>query len=260
MKNILDIKTKTWLIGFFEAEGSLTVADRGDLQFVITQGYLNIAVLYFIKDLLGFGSVNKQGPRTFRYVVQDRDNLRHIIDLLNGNLALPKKMLALDRFIKSYEIRHGIPIIFINKQFQPTRNDGWISGFADGDGCFHIGYVATKKTFPIRFILSQKDHIEHIRKVTGGSMEFNKTYQSYSIVIKDLPSSDGKNTEWLLDYFKIFPLKTTKLNTYYLWRYVRGRLLKSNLTPQETENIKILTKLINNQEIQISLEDGEIVL
>lgn len=65
----------------------------------------------------------------------------------------------------------------------------------DGDGCFTIGYIESKKTFYIRAILSHKDDIEHIRQVTGGSMEYNKTNQVYSIVMKDLPKSEGKNTE-----------------------------------------------------------------
>lgn len=65
----------------------------------------------------------------------------------------------------------------------------------DGDGCFTIGFIESKQTFYIRAILSQKDDIEHIRQVTGGSMERNATNQCNSIVMKDLPRSEGKNTE-----------------------------------------------------------------
>lgn len=65
----------------------------------------------------------------------------------------------------------------------------------DGDGCFTIGYVSSKKTFSIRAILSQKDKIEHIRQVTGGGMEYHRRQQAYSIVMKDLAGSAGKNTE-----------------------------------------------------------------
>lgn len=65
----------------------------------------------------------------------------------------------------------------------------------DGDGCFTIGYIESKKTFYIRAILSQKDDIEHIRQVTGGCIESHKAKQAYSIVMKDLPKSEGKNTE-----------------------------------------------------------------
>jgi len=43
--------------------------------------------------------------------------------------------------------------------------------------------------------MSHKEDIEHLREVTGGSIEYNKTRSSYSIVLKDLPSSKGANTE-----------------------------------------------------------------
>lgn len=54
--------------------------------------------------------------------------------------------------------------------------------------------METTKTFLIRFILSQKDDIEHIRQVIGGSMEKHKVNGGRSIVLKDLSGGEGKNT------------------------------------------------------------------
>lgn len=118
---------KTWLIGFAEAEGSFTVAKRGDLAFVITQGYRNVAVLHYIRDILGYGSVIKQGPRTFRYVVQDKVGLGRIIDLFNGRLVLEKGISGekgLLRFIAAYNIRYSTEIVGITTKVVPTRSDG----------------------------------------------------------------------------------------------------------------------------------------
>lgn len=120
-------KDKTWLIGFIEAEGSFFVATRGDLSFVVTQGYRNIAVLYKIRELVGFGSVNKQGPRTFRYVVQDESGLGEIIKMLNGRLVLEKKISGekgLLRFIAAYNKRYSKSITGIATRVVPTRQDG----------------------------------------------------------------------------------------------------------------------------------------
>jgi len=253
----IDFDTKTWLIGLFEAEGSLTIAVRGDLQFVITQDYANIAVLYYIRDQIGFGSVIKHGPRTFRYVVQDQEGLGLMIQFLNGNLVLHKRIADLGRFIIAYKIRYYISYTLIETPFKPTLKDAWISGFTDGDGCFHIGYILTKNTFPIRFILSQKDDIEHLRKITGGSIVFNRSNGCYSIVLKDLPLSTGRNTEWVVDYFSKFKLKTTKMNSYYLWCYLRNQLLKKQLTPQQCENMKKLCKLINNPTSDFNMDSED---
>lgn len=123
----MDEKEKAWLIGFTEAEGSFSIAKRGDLSFVITQGYRNLAVLYNIRELIGFGSVNKQGPRTFRYVVQDAEGLGEVIKMLNGRLVLNKRILGekgLGRFIAAYNERYSGSLVLNETRAIPTRADG----------------------------------------------------------------------------------------------------------------------------------------
>ena len=62
----------SWFIGFTEGEGSFIVNNRGDLVFVITQGNIDIKVLEFIKETLGFGKVIAQSANTSRYVIQNK--------------------------------------------------------------------------------------------------------------------------------------------------------------------------------------------
>lgn len=123
-KNQQSEKDKNWLIGFIEAEASFTVTKRGDLQFVISQGYRNLAVLHYIRKLIGIGSINKQGPRVFRYVIQDQAGLGEIIRILNGNLVLKKRIVGLMRFIEAYNERYSTSIEGITKGVIPTREDG----------------------------------------------------------------------------------------------------------------------------------------
>lgn len=94
------------------------------MQFVITQGYRNVAVLHYIKSLLGFGVVTKQGARTFRYVVQDKEGLRKIIELLHGNLVLEKRIEEMKRFVAAYAQKYDVKIEPKLTRYQPTRNDG----------------------------------------------------------------------------------------------------------------------------------------
>lgn len=100
------------------------MAKRGDLAFIITQGYRNIAVLYQIKDMIGFGSVHKQGARTFRYVVQDEEGLGNIIEMLNGNVVLGKRRIVLERFIAAYNERYSKSIEVKTTKVLPTLKDG----------------------------------------------------------------------------------------------------------------------------------------
>lgn len=110
-----------------EAKGLFSITNRGDITFEIPQGYRNIAVLYLIKDMIGIGSVIKQGPRTFRYVVQGKEGLREIIEMLNGNLVLEKRITGpegLGRFIEAYNKRYSGTIQLITKRETPTWEDG----------------------------------------------------------------------------------------------------------------------------------------
>ena len=72
-----------------------------------------------------------------------------------------------------------------------------------------------------------------------------------------------------MEYFDEYRLKTTKRNSYLIWRYIRAKLLKAGgggLTPQETENLKGMVKLINGidptvkEEVYVPQEDGEITI
>lgn len=77
-----------------------------------------------IRELIGFGSVNKQGPRTFRYIVQDQSGLGEIINFLNGNLVLEKRIAGLSRFIGAYNERYTASIAIKSTKVVPTREDG----------------------------------------------------------------------------------------------------------------------------------------
>ena len=99
------------------------MSKRGDLQFVITQGYKNLAVLHEIREMIGLGSVNKQGPRTFRYVVQDKEGIKTIIEIMNGQLVLEKRKEGLKRFITAYEAKYDVKIEYIESDRKPTFED-----------------------------------------------------------------------------------------------------------------------------------------
>jgi hypothetical protein len=50
----------------------------------------------------------------------------------------------------------------------------------------------------------------------------------------------------VIDYFSKFPLKTYKLNSYHLWKYILGQLHNTKATPDKLSGLKSLYKLINN--------------
>lgn len=250
---------KTWLVGFIEAEGSFTVAARNkELQFVITQGYRNLFILYYIQELLGYGKIAKQSAQVFRFVVQDKENLGNIIDLLNGCLVFEKRKAEFKRFLETYNLKFKANKVFLNSEVMPTLDDAWFSGFADGDGCFNISYITPKKRFYVRFSLSQLENLEPFIKVWGaGSVEHNPINGSYSFVIKDLCTAKNPLNLRVFEYFDRFRLKTNKLNSYCLYKFIAKRLWDPHQPASDTMRASLmgLCKLINNFDVAVDVSN-----
>jgi cytochrome c oxidase subunit 1 len=96
-----------WFIGFSEGEGSFILAKRGDLSFVVTQSSLDIEILNYIRDNLGFGKVIKQSVKqnTHRFIIQDIKNLYLICKLFNGNMVFPTRKARFLTFLSSFNER-----------------------------------------------------------------------------------------------------------------------------------------------------------
>ena len=242
-----------WFIGFFEAEGSFIIRNRGDIQFVLTQGYRNIFVLYHIKAFFGLGRVIKQGKQTFRFVIQDYDGLLYMINIFNGNIVLEKKKQKFQLFINAFNQYYGTNVAFINKDFIPTLNDAWFSGFIDGDGCFAINYMKIKKCFRISFSCAQKEDISFLKNIFHqGYHNYHPSTKAYHFMIQQnisFKSYEKKNIETnfhqVIEYFQKFPLRTTKINSYSLWFYIKNQLLYTTMKPEKEASLKFLCKLIN---------------
>ena len=137
---------------------------------------------------LNIGRVIKQGPRVFRFVIQDQQGLKHMIDLLNGYVVLQKTKNKLKMFIQAYnKLYTSAPLKYIDTEMLTVSlENAWLAGFTDGDGCFNVSYVKTKKKFIIRFLVSQQEDLSFLRDIfQTGAIEYNKSTRNYSFVISD---------------------------------------------------------------------------
>jgi hypothetical protein len=100
------------------------------LSFVVTQSTLDIKVLNYIKDNLGFGKVFIQSSKqkTHRFIVQDFKNIFLICLLFNGNMVFPSRLarflLFLSSFIKKLIKNSQSKIRPIKYCVHPSLNDG----------------------------------------------------------------------------------------------------------------------------------------
>lgn len=245
-----------WLVGFFEGDGSFIHTNKA-YNFVITQGDDNIEILYHIQEILGFGSIYKQGPRTSRWIVQNLVDVHKMLCILNGNLVLPSRQkhfveylnqfnqtLQKSKYARKLGLSEIAPVI---SWPTPTTNDAWLCGFTDAEGCFTASFLAGSATYRIRYIVSQKGQI-NLPILSGlslffltGVIEPHHNKDNFSFIV-----SGSANCLHVYPYFDKFPLKTYQLKSYQLWKILNDSIQrKEHLCPTTLPSLIEIAKQIN---------------
>uniref|UniRef100_UPI00211412E5 hypothetical protein n=1 Tax=Aspergillus sclerotioniger TaxID=319627 RepID=UPI00211412E5 len=247
-------KFLTWFIGFVEGDGSFIVNNRGDLCFVITQNTLDIEILKYIKETLGFGKVITQSKTTSRFVTQNKREIEIVIHLFNGNLVLPSKKIRFEKFVKGFNIWVGkgrirLDSVEIKHNFiLPSLNNSWLTGFTDGEGCFTCS-IGNTKGFSFNFNISQKweensEVLKHLCDLfNGGVLSKHYVDNVYEYRIAGL-----NNCKNIFSYFDSYRLLTKKFISYSLWKEIHEDLLKKyHLDPikrvEMIEKVRMINKI-----------------
>jgi len=250
-----------WFVGFFEGDGSLTLNNRNEITFVVTQATEDVQILVYIQEQLGFGTVIKQGSRTSRYVINNLEDLYKILLILNGNIVLPSRQKRFTQILEVFNVKvtKNIKkkkidrIEAISSKIVPTQKDAWLSGFTDAEGCFTVSFLRGTSTYRIRYIVSQKG-TENLPVLSSlilffqtGSIEAHSQKQNYSFIVNGY-----KNCFRIFDYFERFQLKTKKHKSYILWKDIHNQIgEKKHLENEELSLLIEKAKQIN--QIQKSL-------
>ena len=236
-----------WFVGFAEGDGSFTINSRGRPIFVITQSTADLQVLEYIKRMLGFGRVNKQGPRTSRFVVEDVASVTLLIALFNGNLVFPLKQASFVLFLEAFNKRSKIQVVeFISPLVTPTFNDSWFSGFTDAEGCFTCSLLGNSTAYRYRFLLSQLGKINssvlsHITTLIGGVVRPHSKPD-----VSELTVNGVRNMERVFKYFDTHPLHSKKAISYKIWGEVHTAIVNGeHLYPKSRAVLKTKTTKIN---------------
>jgi hypothetical protein len=261
-----------WFVGFFESDGSIIRNSRGDLQFVITQREKKI--LEEIKNKLGFGSVIPQRIDCFRFSLQNLQELYWILLILNGNLVLPQRQKQFSKFLEAFNqkaikyekkshprFKGRAFSVIIEKEENyplPDKNNAWLSGFTDAEGCFHISRNK-KKQFEVNYSVGQKgvDNTPAFSQLpiifSSGIVYYDKKkdFVEYRLSAKN-PEID------LSFYFDNYKLRTKKAESYQLWEDIRKKLAnKKNLSSEALDELAKLCKQINKPALVYPLENSD---
>ena len=255
-----------WFIGFSEGEGSFVLAKRGDLSFVISQSTLDIQVLEYIRDHLGFGKVIQQSvkQKTHRFIVQDIKNLFLICLIFNGNMVFPTRNARFLTFLSMFNeklLKMNLmklklklePIDMMNTLVLPSLKDGWIAGITDGEGSFTVSILSSSSAFRFRYILTQKWEsnkciLVHIMKLFSKKKGINigSVVPHSALDVWEYRINGLKNCKEIFPYFDKYGLKSKKKESYYKWKILYSRLLeKDHLDPKLRLELIYLAKNIN---------------
>lgn len=246
-------KFLSWLIGFTEGDGSFIVNHRGETSFVISQGISNKFILNKINNKLGFGSIIKQGPRVYRFIVNKKEHIALLINLFNGNIILPTRKIQFNKFLNAFNdsslSRLNISKIeYIPNKELVTLEDQWLMGFTEAEGCFTISLLSNSTAFRTRYILSQKGDInlpvfsQIIKQFNAGSIEGHSKKDNYSYIVSGLKPLNN-----IYNYFDNNEFLGIKGEAYKAFKDLNKRQMKREHLNQELRQEQvILSKNINN--------------
>lgn len=246
-----------WFIGFVEGGGAIQTYGEGKkVRFVLTQK--ESAILYHIQKVLGIGLVKhfpqgKRGEKIYFYrlIVDDPSQILLLAFLFNSNLAMNHRIEQLSLWVQALDNRFGTnTIIFNNTPALPTLQDGWLSGFTDAEGCFNVSITSNSRyllgnVIKMRYILDQKDNVilDKIHNLFNlGKVTLR--YQTKGVYRYTL--TGFKPMYDVIYYFKAFPLKTKKAQSFDRWLTIHNIISnKLHLSQEGLVQIRTLQKQIN---------------
>ena len=182
-----------WLVGFTDGDGTFSITHsngKWSLAFKLSQQEYNMRVLYFIKNQLGIGNINKESnTKMANYRIRDRKKLALVIFPIFDNYPLlTSKYFSYLKFKEAYKILENTSLTKIQrnalmfelvstkasegyvspawgkvnnivsntKEASLVMSKAWLIGFTEAEGSFYLEGGATKT----------KDRIVHGFEIT----------------------------------------------------------------------------------------------
>lgn len=189
------------MAGLIDGGGHFQSTKKGFANLKIIMHTRDKSALYEIKHKYGGSVKHISGSNAFKYKLHHKDGLINLIIGVNGLIRNPTRMLQLNKICVKYNIKLKEP--------RPlTYNNGWFSGFVDGDGSIHL--EPDEKSGQLSISVSQKNKylLEPLINLYGGKIYIlsSKEAFKYSIFRKK------EVLNLVDDYFKKYPLKSGKVH------------------------------------------------
>ena len=149
---------------------------------------------------------------------------------------------------------------------QERLNSYWISGFTDGEGCFHISINKNSKmslgwqVLPeFRIVQHEKDEsvLNKIKNYFGfGNVKVNR--KDFHGTRKEFRVRGMENLEKIIEFFEKYPLETSKKKDFEIFSKIVEMMLKQDhLTKKGMIKIAKLVEKMNRKKESQFLKSSE---
>ena len=224
-----------WLGGLIDGDGSFKIIRKEYTNCEIIVELKDAKCLYNIKNKLGGSIKLRSGSNSIIYRLHNKKGMINLVNMVNGNIRNSVRMIEFRKIC----ILLGIEVI---EPKRLTIENGWWSGFFDGDGMIEINIKNGDPQLSISVRNKYLIDIEDYKRIFGGSIYFDTSQNgNYKWII-----SSKKEVLNYVDYIKRYPSRTTKFNKLMLCnKYYELKDLKcykSELEVQKKAWLKLLEK------------------
>jgi len=269
-----------WLVGFTDGDGTFSIAYKNgkwSLTFKLSQHEYNSRLLYFIKDLLGVGNINKEiKTNMFNYRIRDRRKLAEFIfPIFDKYPLLTSKQFNYLKFKEAYRILEDtnltkikkdelmfnlvnrVPFegyispaweiinykVFNTNEANLVMSKSWLIGFTEAEGSFYLVNKSTDRIVHGFEITKNLDLIvlSAIGYILGINTRSKKTYHT-------IVTTNSRSIENIIKYYNK-TMKGIKSFEFRVWArcYVKhkGDFYKLNEIRNNIRSRKLGTTILN---------------
>ncbi len=260
----------SYLAGLFEGDGHIwlpkeNVKKKHNPRFCITFNMKDEPLAKKLLELIGYGFIRyKPKNNACVLTISPVKGLKRIVEYINGELRTPK-IIQLFSLIDWINKNHSSNIIKLPLKKGNISKDSWLAGFTDADGSFSIQHTkiennAKKRKISCRLRIEQRMYepitknsyfnvLLEIAEFLNCNLKTRKqisTNNEYYIIA----ASSRKSLKIIINYFKDFPLYSSKYLDYLNWKEAVILMLENNhYTEQGIIKIDTLKNSMNSKRV-----------
>lgn len=204
-----------YLAGLIDGDGHFSTQQ----QLVIVFSSEDVALAYYIKERLGYGSVKKvKNKNAYLFIISSKDGMMKVLNLINGKLRnLSRFNQVINNVLTNSKYIYENLIFRINDT--NYYDNHYIAGFSDADASFQIKVISKKNRnkpeIRLNYQIDQKykDILTLIQEKFGGNICYRKNQDTYYY-----GSTSFGSAKEVINYFDTYHLQSSKHINYLKWR------------------------------------------